>query len=497
MKFTRQIINSRKIKKLEPIEILAEKIEDVILNNTPSFLHDRIKNRLDGITLDVKYDMTSSEYLDETDTVMININCINSFDVYLHEIMHAIGTQKTDSTLNIGLNKRSEYKISNDKALISNFGFAANEGLNQHYTESFLPQNISPSEVVSFYSFCANIMSSIENMVGVDICKNAHFSGKGLTLLIENMQNTFHLNNENKAVKLLLALDAYMTVAKTHMTFGVEHTPDTRNLLLECYKSLLSLAIRKAKYEKKDLLFSDIITPKHLSKNQFAYFVKYLQSDLIKYFYEKQQYINSHTPSGFYGIDTKSMLECSHLLVKHFIDYKNLQGITLPEEVKCGEFYNHLLLNCMLYDENGYVCPLVMSDFRRALTIKIFERNTNFVPNKQSELVQTIKDVLSSRNSVRCGAEIDDDYIIESTKDIDFNLFLMDTSPDTYKTLLPQIDKSVFENKTVLNKVFENVLSTNLEKMNFIKLLPNDIKQSEIVKKQLENVKNKLNNFTR
>ena len=497
MIFTKQIVNSRKIKRLEPLENLTKKIEDVIYNNTPDFLHERIKQRLNNITLDVKYDLTSSEYIDKTDTVAISINNIDSFDVYLHEIMHAIGTEKTEKSLNIGLNKRNKFKLSDKLVLFSNFGFAANEGLNQHYTESFLPKHIEKSQVVSFYSFCANIMASIENMLGANICKNAHFSGEGLLALIEGMKSEFHLENENKAVKFILALDSYMTVTKTHMVFGVEHTPDTRNLLLECYKSLISLAIRKAKYEHKDLMFSDIITPVHLDSTNFAYFVKYLQSDLIKYFYEKQQYINYHTPSGFQGIDTKSMFEYSQFLVKHFIEHNNLQNIILPEEIKCGEFYNHLLLNCMIYDENGYVCPKIMSDFHRELTIKVFERNTNFVPNKQSELVQTIKDVLSSRNSVRCGAEIDDDYIIESTKDVDFNLFLMDSSPETYMDILPQIDKSVFENDKVLEKVFSEILTSNLQKINFIKSLPENFRQNEIVKKEVEKIKNKLNTFER
>ena len=148
-----------------------------------------------------------------------------------------------------------------------------------------------------------------------------------------------------------------------------------------------------------------------------------------------------------------------------------------------------------VYDEKGNVCPMYMSDFARELTICIFKRDTRLVPNKQSELVQMVKDVLASRNSVRCGAEIDDDYIIESTKDASFNLFLIDSSPETYKNILPQIDKTVFRNEKVLQKVFDEVLSSKFEKLNFIKSLPDEIKNGEICEKQVLAIKNSLKNY--
>ena len=492
MKYSNKLIHARQIKRFEPMETFGARILDVILKNTPPFLHERILNKLNDITLDVKYDLSSSEFLEQTNTIMIKIDCINSMDVYLHEIMHAIGLEKTDDGYNIGLNKRCDFKLDNRKILRSNLGHGANEGLNQHYTESFLPLGTAFSDVVPCYSFCANIMATLEKLVGSDKCKDAHFSGKGLDALLNYMKEAFYLDNENKAIKFILALDAYMHVSKSHLIFGVTHTPDTRLLLTECYKSLIALALRKAKHENKEILFSDIITPDHLRTNNFTYFVKYLQSDLIKFFYTEKEYINSHTPSGFLGLRVKSMLEYCHLMYKHFCKYKNFDNITLPEEVKCGEFYNHMLLSCYIYDENDNVCPLDMSDFSRELTINIFSKNARFVPNKQSELVQMVKDILASRNVVRCGAEIDDDHIIESTKDVEFNLFLIDSSPETYKEILPFVDKNVLSNKEILTKIFNEVLSSNLEKIKFIKSLPDDLKQSDVVLEETNKIKNRL-----
>lgn len=495
MIYSQTIKNARKIKRLEPIEELGQKIQDLILAKTPKFLHERILKKLDNLKLDVKYDLTSSEYVNEEHTVYIDINKIGCFDVFLHEIMHAIGTEKINDDINIGLNKRTFTPICDGINLKTNYGYGANEGLNQHFTESFLPSYITPFEVVPCYSFCANIMSSLAGLLGEDKCQDAHFSGKGIDALIKYMEDSFYLNNENRALKFILSLDAYMRVSRTHLAFGISYTPDTKLLLTECYKSLINLALRKAIHENKEILFSDFITTKHLKEETQVYFHKYLQSDLIKYFYNKKEYFLNHKTTGFLGLNEKSMIEYSTQLYKNFIEKKNFDNVVLPEDIKCGEFYNYLLLSCMLYDEKGNVCPIYMSDFARELTICIFKRDTRLVPNKQSELVQMVKDVLASRNSVRCGAEIDDDYIIESTKDASFNLFLIDSSPETYKNILPQIDKTVFRNEKVLQKVFDEVLSSKFEKLNFIKSLPDDIKNGEICEKQVLAIKNSLKNY--
>ena len=103
-----------------------------------------------------------------------------------------------------------------------------------------------------------------------------------------------------------------------------------------------------------------------------------------------------------------------------------------------------------------------------------------------------VKDILASRNVVRCGAEIDDDHIIESTKDVEFNLFLIDSSPETYKEILPFVDKNVLSNKEILTKIFNEVLSSNLEKIKFIKSLPDDLKQSDVVLEETNKIKNRL-----
>ena len=72
---------------------------------------------------------------------------------------------------------------------------------------------------------------------------------------------------------------------------------------------------------------------------------------------------------------------------------------------------------------------------------------------------------------------------------------MIDSSPETYKNILPQIDKTVFRNEKVLQKVFDEVLSSRFEKLDFIKSLPDDIKNGEICEKQVLAIKNSLKNY--
>ncbi len=494
MIYSTKLINARKIKKLEDISVWEKEFLEILLLNTPKCLHERIKAKLKDIKIDVKYDLTSSEYIHENNTILLDIRRINDFDVYLHEIMHAIGTECVHGFRCIGLNKRYDVELDDKHVLCTNFGYGANEGLNQHYTEKFLPLNKRPSEVITVYNFCANIMSSLEKLVGEDDCKIAHLSGKGIDYLINAMQKVFYLNNENKALKFILQLDTYMRVSITHNAFGVTHTPDTRLLLTECYKTLLSLALRKAKSENKEINFSQIISLDHLSAQDFSYFTKYIQQDLIKYFYNTKQYLLKHKSTNFVGLKKESILYYSEILYNHFLRNNNFENVNLPEEIKCGEFYNHILLNCAIYDRKGYKCGILTNDFARSLTIQIFKRNTNLVPNKKSELVQMVRQILASRNTVRCGATIDDDHIISSTEDVDFNIFLMDTAPQTYKEILPYISLNIICHDKILPKIFEEILTTKYEKYKFIKSLPKQMLENETIKQQLENIKNELQN---
>src|SRR5574344_1312182 len=181
-----------------------DEIKQIILNNTNNILHNRIINKFENLKFDCASYNNSSEYKYENDTIYIDATYAFDKNVYIHEIMHYLGTHKEKSTVKIGQNVQAFYRIDNDNILKINFGHGANEGLNQHYTESFL-KNICPiQEVFLSYSFSANVMANLEKIIGESNTKFAHFSGNGLEFLTKKIKQCCFLPNENKALKLIM-----------------------------------------------------------------------------------------------------------------------------------------------------------------------------------------------------------------------------------------------------------------------------------------------------
>ena len=489
------ISNSLKIRlkfarSLKSAEDLIYDAQKMILKNTNKNLHKRIINKISDLNFDVGENNESSKYDDEKNTVYISCNHVTDINVYLHEIMHAIGTEILENCTIIGLNKRFYKQLDNETKLFSNFGYGANEGLNQLYTETFLDNNIQISKVSNEYSFCSNIIACLQDIVGAEKFKEAHFSGKGVDILINATIKECHLPNENKILKLILQLDAYKKVARTHMIFGAEFSPETRLLLTEAYKNLITIALIKAKHENKDILYSDIIKPYCLIDTNLSYFIKYINRDLIKYFYEEKKHIQNDTPSKFVGIQQKPFLEYAEILFKNYLKTKKIDGSIIPEEIKCGEFYNYILLNCMFYSNDNMSKSIFTSDFQKELTVDIFNKQSNLMPNHDKEKAQLIKQILSSRNVVRCGAEISDDAIIECTKDVDFNVFLIETMPTYYKEIFSKINDEIKYNPSLLNLILKEIYTTRFEQYKLLKNMPEHFKQNDEIKKVIaQNVK--------
>lgn len=495
MNISNSLQNAYRLKSTSPKQII-EQVRTFILANTDEHLHKRINDKIDNLNFDIKLNLASSEFKYQTNTIYISVNHILDIDVYLHEIMHAVGTEIKENCVMVGLNKKTETKLNDKYSLYSNLGYAVNEGLNQHYTETFLPPNIKPSEVATDYSFCANIMSNLENIIGKSLCQTAHFSGLGIDYLINAMIKSCNLPNENKPLKFILQLDAYKQIARTHQMFGITYSTDSKIMLLEAYQSLITLALKKAKFENNDILFSDVIKTTHLTNNNLSYFRKYLQSPLIKFFYQEKEHILNDKESTFVGLQSHQFKTYSEMLFKNFVDNNSIANYNIPEEVKCGEFYNYIFLNCMLYSNNSSEL-IKTNDFFKQLTIDIFDKINNLTPNHEAETAQLIKHILASRNVVRCGATISDEIIIECTKDVSFNLFLIETMPNYYKELLPSIPDDVKYQEVVLNKIFDEVLTTLMEKYKFIKQMPDNIQNSKKVQDVLNQINLKAQNITK
>ncbi|MGI5842153.1 MAG: hypothetical protein ACOX6H_02525 [Christensenellales bacterium] len=477
-----------------PLEQMLFDVKNLILQNTPSVLHARVLEKFEALNFDVHERGQSSEYKNENNTVYINSNHVADANVYLHEIMHAIGTQEKSKTINIGLNKRFNFKIDDQNTLLINLGYGANEGLNQHYTEEFIKGYAPVSPVSVEYSYCANLMSNLEKLLDKDELKQAHFSGNGLPQLINQVINTCGLPNENKIIKFILQLDAFKTVARTHIVFGATYSADMRYSLVNAYQTLITIALIKAKKENKDIVFSDIVCFDHLKGDNLNYFNKYILKDLIKYFYEEKNHINNEKQSNFVGLTYNGLLKNAYKIFSNYIKSSSFKEELIPDELKCGEFYNFVLLNAMVADENGESKLILTNDFQKQLTVAIFKQNSKLFPSHTKEKNQMITQILTSRTVVRCGAEIDDYHIFESTQSEDFNKYLMDTMPDYYRTNFEFVSYLAKQNAALVDKMLAEVFLQKSHLFKFKKLMPSEILAREDIKQILvkHNMEEKL-----
>ena len=415
--------------------------------------------------------------------MLINQSSITNKDVYLHEILHFIGTEQCSNKLIIGLNCRNYFNI-NEYIISSNFGYGANEGLNQHYTETFICKYDKITEVSPEYSFCANIMSSLENMVGKNQLKHFHLGGYGISYLIDCTVKKCQLPNQNKIIKLILQLDAYKTISRNYLAFGITDSPDMTTALCDAYKTLITIALIQAKSQNnKNILFRDIINSKHLIGANFDYFVKHLQTDLIRYYYEEKNHIFNEQSSSFEGVNYDILNNTTKLVFENYIKTKTINSNLIPEQLKCGEFYNHVFLSCMINDQQLDSKLFFTSDFHAELCKALFNIDSNLVPSYKKERIQLVKQILASRYIVRCGVDICDHYIIEACTDKNFCSYLIDTDAETFRNIFPYIDKTVIKDPELMFKILTKVFTTRVQQYKFEKEIHNLLQENPNLKK--------------
>lgn len=482
MTITNELLKAFNRKSVQSIEDFLLSIKHIIIENTPKTLHSRINSKFKLLKIDKQDYGHSSEFDEKTNTLYINPSHIADKNVYLHEILHFIGTENYDSNIVIGLNRRNYFKIG-EYIISSNFGYGANEGLNQHYTEDFIKKYDKISPVSPEYSFCANIMSSLENLVGANDFKTAHLSGQGISKLIDDTVTKCNLPNQNKIIKLILQLDTYKTIARTYLAFGVNYSPDMRIVLVDAYKTLITIALIQAKAQNRtDILFSEIITPAHLKGDNFDYFVKYIQKDLIHYFYQEKHHIFNEQTSKFEGVNYNLLVTTTKQVFENYLNTKTINSQIIPEQLKCGEFYNHIFLSCMVNDQKLDSKVFFTSDFHAELCKALFDINTKLVPSFKKERIQLVTQILASRNIVRSGVEICDDYIIDACSDKNFCEYLIDTDAETFRNIFPYIDKSVKQNPDLVYKMLNEVFKTRVQLYKFERDMHDILKQNPQIK---------------
>ena len=459
MQYSQKLLKFYQIKRTQPFEEFIDSIKNTIILHTPFVLHQRIKAKVDKLNFDLQEVGKCCCFEETTNTIYILPCYIDNANIYLHEMMHAIGTEIHTQDTTIGLANKKEFLIG-PYIVSSNLGYGANEGLNQHYTEQFVTDLCPALSASTAYSFCANIMSNLEKLIGADTCKTIHFSGLGVEEFMNVAMKKCFLPNENKILKLLLQLDAYINISKFYHAFGFTYSPDTRVILKDAYQTLLTIALTQAKHIQKEVLFSEIISYDHLKTDNLTYFHDYLEKDLLAYFYQEQYHLKHDTLKSFTGISKEKLDQTLFAVFFDYITHNTIMPEKIDASLKCGEFYNHILLSSMIFNLKKSSQLIYTNDFFGKLTQALFCPSTDLVPEYSNELVQLVTQILASRNVVRTGVEIQNDHIIKACEDISFNLYFMDICPDEYRTLFPYMSNKIKTNPMLVKKMLNQVFKT-------------------------------------
>ncbi len=447
-------------------------VEKIVLDFVPKEMQFDMKIKLENINLSVK--QNGSSYYDYyTNTVYILSRDIFNKKAYVHEIFHALGTNVKDKKVNIGLMEIRHGKLG-DELTETMLARALNEGANTYFTSRALEKAgvlDTPNDVASSYGFCTNIFAGLVNLLGEEDCKKAHFSGT-LNGFLQLVKKKCNRTTDSKIIKLILALDTFLSVSQVNNWLGVDYTPDSKAVLIEAYKSLVDLYFFKYETHAEKLNLDSIIGDFYLTDDNKLYFEKYIKPRVARHLEKRilKEYVSKAQSSTH--LNYKDINLAVMEIVKKAKNGEQLNGNNLPEKFKCGEFYNYLLICVSFIDQNYEREGLKTNDIQRIVTKALFEKSNNFMPTKREQRVQTMIDILASRIAVRAGIEISDELILDCLADSKkFHFYLMDSNPDYYKQLYPLVKGEIKFNTEILQKLVTEVYTGRTERYKLKKLL--------------------------
>ncbi len=459
-----------------------QNIEKIVLDFVPNKMQLDAKIKLENLNIELK--QNGSSYYDYyTNTVYVLQREILNPKAYVHEIFHALGTKVTDPKINIGLMEIRHNNVGDELTEIM-LARALNEGSNTYWTAKALEKaNIkdSPYDVASSYGFCTNIFASLVDLLGEEECKNAHFSG-GLKQFFALVREKCNRTTDSKIIKLILSLDTYLSISQVNNWLGIDYSTDSRAVLTEAYKSLVDLYFFKYENQSNKLTLDNILSDFYLTDDNKLYFDKYIRPRLVRHLEKRiiKEYISKAQNSTHldYKVINKAVME----IIAKAKNGEEINGNNLPEKLKCGEFYNYLLICVGFVDQNYEREGLKTNDIQRIITKALFEKSNNFMPQQREKRVQTVIDLLASRIAVRAGIEVSDELILDCLADSKkFHFYLMDSNPDYYKELYSKASGEVKFNNEILQKVALEVFTTRVERFKLKKMLSNHIDKQNFI----------------
>ena len=380
---------------------------------------------LDEILNELKFESatTSSNFDYKTKTIHINLRYAHDINHFVHELFHAISTNYNQNGVQIGFNNIEFKDFRDELQLETNYGYALNEGTTHAFTRDATNMRFGEVNPISSYSFCANIYKNLENYTEKDAMK-VLYTRLNTKDFINEISKEFHTNREN-ILKLILTMDCYLDTYRIYNVFFDNfESEDTSSLLSNCYTYLSKIISDKLKFEGKEFDISKNISTEHLSDDE-----KIVFNNAINKINEKDL---TSKPSN---ISMEQFEKLAEDLYKKEYDKKLDTFSNLPDEFKCAEFYNFLILNNYFCSENRIRKDIMKSDYTASLTKKIFSEKYKAF-NLDENLPNNIRTLLSVKFAIRAGCEISDYYMIESLKDEKFASYLKNSDNKYYDSLV-------------------------------------------------------------
>ncbi len=409
---------------------LAEKAKELVGEAFGRF-NPKVKERLQNIKFEIA---TATSHFDRKDTVYINYRSINDLSVYVHELLHVLGTSNSFNKQYIGLHKRYSRKIGDDLFVQTSMGYAINEGATECYTRDIVYGKYPKAPAETNYNFCSNIYRNLENVLASTNLKIIYANGN-IDNFIKAVAFNAHTSQEN-VIKLILNLDAYFDTYRIFNAFLYNpNSVDVKHLLTNCYTYLAAILSDYAKSRGKVFDVWSGISRDCLNKDELVLFAEILQNvDLRK--------AKGDSLATLKLYDRMSM----YLLTKQL--ERNLENFNmLPNYLKCGEFYNFLLLNTEFCDSNGVAYDIKTKDEKAKLTQKLFDGKYNaLIVDKY--LPQHVITMLAARYAIRANTATSDYYMEICMNSNSFREFIKASDPDYCEALCELVKNKKEQSQT-------------------------------------------------
>ena len=410
----------------ETPDIIAKRIVKDFFNN----LNKNFDERVNKINFELARPGKSSNFDSVKSIIYISPEYKNDVNHYVHELFHAVSTKEVLGRTIIGLNKKYYKRQGEDLLSEISCGYGLNEGATHNYTINATKEKYGGITGVASYNFCANIYANLERYVGESVLK-VIYANSSINEFIKTISRSCHTDEEN-IIKLIINTDGYMDTFRFFDLFlKMPDSIDVRCLLINSYTYLAKIVSDKLAAEGKEFNFFEHISTKNLSREDLRLFLEIGKEINLK---------NIHNSP----LNTLKEYEKMALFLINEQRNGNLKNFDMvPPELKNGEFYNFLLLNCYLCDDNKIRSDIKTADIKSALTRKIFNPEKHaFIEDEN--LPQNIKTLLSTRYAVRANTATSDYYMTKCLGNKDFDFYLRHSDPDYFDALSESVKQDEF-----------------------------------------------------